>query len=271
MTSFPRRGLHPTFTAGLCVCLSGVWVGCITPVVRARAPMAYGVIYDNGSIYAYDTYPRYTYDGQVVFLVGDRWYFQGDRGWAYYSSEPPGLWAYRRDYYGRYGYAQTPRYGAPPAYQGRFVAPPARAGRAPTAAPDAPRGNPSMGAPAHGPAAVSAPRAQQQEAPQREMPQRDMQQREAQQRDVQQREAQQRDVQQRDFQQRQAQQREARPIPGQAPRTSRPFSAPRPEPSQQFRRAPGPQQQQQQPRQQPENDNNRKRRDGGKAPQRGAR
>ncbi len=159
MTTLPGSGPHPTIlTAGLSILVALLALGCVTPVVRTSAPVAYAVVYDDGDAYAYDTYPSYVYNGRTVFLVGDRWYFQGDRGWAYYSNEPPGLWAYRRDYYGSYGYARTPRYGAPPAYRGRFTAPPARPNRAPAYAPDARRRQPS--APySHGPGTVPAPRA----------------------------------------------------------------------------------------------------------------
>jgi hypothetical protein len=93
-----------------------------------------------------ETYPYTYYDGGVVYWVGDRWYTQRNGVWIYYRSEPAYLHDYRyrygwvgpywgrpRRYYYRgpapYRYRAYPRYErrqAPPAYERRHMAPPAR-------------------------------------------------------------------------------------------------------------------------------------------------
>jgi len=35
-----------------------------------------------------EVYPREYYDGHVVYLVGDRWYYQEGPRWVYYRREP---------------------------------------------------------------------------------------------------------------------------------------------------------------------------------------
>jgi hypothetical protein len=35
-----------------------------------------------------EAYPSYHYDGRVVYLVNDRWYYREGPRWVYYRSEP---------------------------------------------------------------------------------------------------------------------------------------------------------------------------------------
>jgi hypothetical protein len=35
-----------------------------------------------------ETYPSYQYEGRVVYLVGDRWYYRDGPHWVYYAHEP---------------------------------------------------------------------------------------------------------------------------------------------------------------------------------------
>jgi hypothetical protein len=37
---------------------------------------------------AVETYPSYYYEGRVVYLVGDRWYYRDGPYWVYYAHEP---------------------------------------------------------------------------------------------------------------------------------------------------------------------------------------
>ncbi len=94
--------------------------GCVA-TVQGHGGAA--VVYDDEPTLEIATYPRYYYDGMYVYLVGDRWYYNSGGHWVYYRNEPPGLYRYRATYYSRYGYREPPRYGAPPAYRGRYVPP----------------------------------------------------------------------------------------------------------------------------------------------------
>jgi hypothetical protein len=67
-----------------------------------------------------ETYPSYRYDGRVVYLVGDRWYYREGPHWVYYAHEPEVL--VRRRIHVR---EQGGVHRAPPAYPRRH-APPGR-------------------------------------------------------------------------------------------------------------------------------------------------
>lgn len=68
-----------------------------------------------------ETYPSYYYDGRVVYLVGDRWYYRHGPHWVYYAREPDVL--VRRRIYVR---EQGGVHRAPPAYPRRHHPPPPR-------------------------------------------------------------------------------------------------------------------------------------------------
>jgi hypothetical protein len=61
-----------------------------------------------------ETYPSYQYEGRVVYLVGDRWYYQDGPHWVYYAHEPEVL-VRRRVYVREQGVVHR----APPAYPHR--------------------------------------------------------------------------------------------------------------------------------------------------------
>jgi hypothetical protein len=61
-----------------------------------------------------ETYPSYHYDGRVVYLVGDRWYYRDGPHWVYYAHEPEVL-VRRRVYVREHGVVHR----APPAYPHR--------------------------------------------------------------------------------------------------------------------------------------------------------
>lgn len=68
-----------------------------------------------------EAYPSYTYDGRVVYLVGDRWYYRDGPQWVYYVHEPRVL-VERRIYVRDRGVVHR----APSARPQRHYAPPAR-------------------------------------------------------------------------------------------------------------------------------------------------
>jgi hypothetical protein len=84
-----------------------------------------------------ERYPHTYYDGQPVYLIGDRWYLSDGGSWFYLSVEPAPLYRYRTDWYAAhphwrpYHHRRYRRmrefdrgvYAAPPA---RRRAPPAR-------------------------------------------------------------------------------------------------------------------------------------------------
>jgi hypothetical protein len=141
--------------AGL-LALALVGTGCVATVSSRPAYYdGYAVVYEDDAPYDVYSYPRYQHNGTYVYLVGDRWYYRSSSGWAYYRDEPPALWHHRRSYYGTYGYAAPPAYGAPPA--ARVYAPPPA--YAPAASPAyAPAASPAYApaAPAYAPAASPA-------------------------------------------------------------------------------------------------------------------
>jgi hypothetical protein len=63
-----------------------------------------------------ETYPSYYHEGRVVYLVGDRWYYQEGPHWVYYAHEPPVL-VRRRVYVREQGVVHQ----APPAYPRRHA------------------------------------------------------------------------------------------------------------------------------------------------------
>jgi hypothetical protein len=65
-----------------------------------------------------ETYPSYYYEGRVVYLVGDRWYYRDGPYWVYYASEPEVL--VRRRVYVR---EQVGVHRAPPAHPRRHPPP----------------------------------------------------------------------------------------------------------------------------------------------------
>lgn len=77
-----------------------------------------------------EVYPHTVYEGQTVYLVGDRWYYRRGPHWVYYTSEPPDLVRYRAHV------NQAPR--APHAHYER-AAPPERREDYERAAPRAPK------------------------------------------------------------------------------------------------------------------------------------
>jgi hypothetical protein len=99
--------------------------GCYATVQPAGYVDGVAVYYDDAGYYDYETYPRYVWNGRYVYLVGDRWYYRSPGGWAYFHSEPPGLYHHRHGYYSGYGYAAPPPYGAPHHYR-RWAPPPRR-------------------------------------------------------------------------------------------------------------------------------------------------
>jgi hypothetical protein len=118
---------------GVCaasVAAVGLLSGCVAHV---RSEPAYAeAVYVPPDI---ETYPHTNYDGRVVYLVNDRWYYREGPRWVYYRSEPRPLYTHRRRVYvhheyvnhdrvnGGY-YAAPPVNRAPPAY-GPQYAPPA--------------------------------------------------------------------------------------------------------------------------------------------------
>lgn len=73
-------------------------------------------------------YPHTVYEGRVVYLVNDHWYYRGpDRHWVYYRQVPPPLYERRTTLVRERPYVQA----APPARH--VVAPPARQVVAPPA------------------------------------------------------------------------------------------------------------------------------------------
>jgi len=149
---------HPHVGPAIMVAAALLAVGSLGCFATVSGPAS--VAYDNG-YYDYESYPRYTYFGRTVYLVGDRWYYQDRGAWNWYRSEPAGLWSYRNDYYVSNGHARPPAYGAPPANRGRYggapahSAPPARHAAPPaySAPPANPGPQPGHGAPPanHGP------------------------------------------------------------------------------------------------------------------------
>lgn len=55
-------------------------------------------------------YPRYNYHGSAVYLVEDRWYHRGPRGWVVFREEPQELRRHRETLHSsRRGRVEAPR------------------------------------------------------------------------------------------------------------------------------------------------------------------
>jgi hypothetical protein len=105
--SWPAKSLFALVCAGL---LSGIG-GCYA---RARTGAVVTAEYVPPRV---ETYPSYHYEGRVVYLVGDRWYYRDGPHWVYYAEEPPVL-VERRVYVRDHGVVRE----APPAYPRRHPA-----------------------------------------------------------------------------------------------------------------------------------------------------
>lgn len=107
-----------------CAAATALTSGCVAHV---RSEPAYAeAVYVPADI---ETYPHTTYDGRVVYLVNDRWYYREGPRWVYYRPEPEPLYAHRRRIYVHHEYTHRRPYGgyysAPPAYGTPQYAPPA--------------------------------------------------------------------------------------------------------------------------------------------------
>ena len=74
-----------------------------------------------------EVYPHEYYDGHVVYLVNDRWYYREGPHWVYYRSEPPVLYQRRTVVVQSQPTVVRERaevHRAPPAH--RYAAPPVR-------------------------------------------------------------------------------------------------------------------------------------------------
>jgi hypothetical protein len=84
----PRRNTT-WFTLAAGLSLAGLSTGCYA---EARTQPAYvEATYVPAHI---EVYPSYHYEGRVVYLVGNRWYYREGPRWVYYRTEPQVL--YRR-------------------------------------------------------------------------------------------------------------------------------------------------------------------------------
>jgi hypothetical protein len=109
------RSFEKSFRGLLLVALGALAIG--SAGCYARVGTGAAVVYDE-PVVAVDTvpvyiesYPRYTYNGSVVYLVDGRWYHR-DRGrWVAYRVEPRALASVRVSYESKYGrhYRPTPR------------------------------------------------------------------------------------------------------------------------------------------------------------------
>jgi hypothetical protein len=101
-----------TFFALLCAGFVSSLGGCYA---RARTNAVVTAEYVPPRV---ETYPSYHYEGRVVYLVGDRWYYRDGPHWVYYVHEPPVL-VERRVYVRERGVVHE----APPAYPRRHGPP----------------------------------------------------------------------------------------------------------------------------------------------------
>src|SRR5437762_12424724 len=75
------------------VALPALAIACATGCVARVQPAAYvDATYVPGDI---ETYPHTAWEGRVVYLYGDRWYFHDGPRWAYLREEPPYLYRHR--------------------------------------------------------------------------------------------------------------------------------------------------------------------------------
>ena len=70
------------------------WQSLLLLVVGALVPGCYAEATTTGVVRAeyvpahVEVYPREYYDGHVVYLIGDRWYYRDGPHWVYYTREP---------------------------------------------------------------------------------------------------------------------------------------------------------------------------------------
>ncbi len=69
--------------------------GC---TLRAGPPVVTGGVTVESAPIDVDVYPHVYYDGQWVYLVGDRWYHRGAHGWIVVGREPAALYHHRLYY-----------------------------------------------------------------------------------------------------------------------------------------------------------------------------
>lgn len=82
----------------LLLCCLFLGTGCVARVVPGPAYVE--AEYVPADI---ELYPHTYYEGRVVYLVNDRWYYRHGPGWVYYRSEPRPLYSQRQYYYRQYG------------------------------------------------------------------------------------------------------------------------------------------------------------------------
>lgn len=89
-----RRALVCTVWAGAILVGGAGATGC---VARARGEVVYDYPVAEVDVVPVEieTYPRVYYGGVYVYLVGDRWYYRGSRGWVVFREEPRELYRYR--------------------------------------------------------------------------------------------------------------------------------------------------------------------------------
>jgi hypothetical protein len=72
--------------------LGGIAASACTAEVQARPAVVESEIEEVEAPPPYvETYPQTYYEGRVVYLVNDRWYYQRRGRWVYYRTEPPEL------------------------------------------------------------------------------------------------------------------------------------------------------------------------------------
>lgn len=117
-----RRSL---VAAALCAALSGCYAEATTGAdVEYAEPVA-----------NVEVYPHEYYDGHVVYLVGDRWYYHDGPRWVYYRSEPPVLYQRRVVVHEAPVVRERAEVRRAPPAPRRYSAPPARVAPVRTAPP----------------------------------------------------------------------------------------------------------------------------------------
>lgn len=84
----------------LFLCLASLSTGCVARVTPAPAYVEATYVPDD-----IEYYPHTVYDGRVVYLVDDRWYYREGPRWVYFRDEPAPLYRQRA-----YAYRQYPYY-----------------------------------------------------------------------------------------------------------------------------------------------------------------
>jgi hypothetical protein len=103
---WPRKALIALTCAGLLTGLGGCYARAHTGAVVTAEYVPPRV----------ETYPSYHYEGRIVYLVGDRWYYRDGPRWVYYAEEPTVL-VRRRAYVRERGVVHR----APPAHERRHA------------------------------------------------------------------------------------------------------------------------------------------------------